>query len=212
MPSATSPIRLLIAGGGTGGHVLPAVSLIEEIRRRNVPIELLWIGGHTGVERDIALANDIPFAAIQTGKLRRYVSARTLVDAFRIPIGIAQAMVKVRSFRPDVIYSTGGAVSVPTAIAGRRAAPILTHEQTAQIGIANKTVSRFATTFCVGFEETAVAARERHGNVVVTGNPVRASLTTGDAIGEDPATVSRHRFLSCTSPAEPVGHRHSTSG
>jgi UDP-N-acetylglucosamine--N-acetylmuramyl-(pentapeptide) pyrophosphoryl-undecaprenol N-acetylglucosamine transferase len=181
--SSDKRLRLLIAGGGTGGHVLPAVAVIEELRKRGLEFDGLWIGGHKGVERQVAESSDIPFVAIQTGKLRRYISIQTLTDALRVPVGTAQAWRKVRAFGPDVIYSTGGAVSVPTVVAGARQAPVLTHEQTAQIGIANKTASRFARTFAVGFEETAVQARQRHRNVVVTGNPVRSSLNGGSAEG-----------------------------
>jgi UDP-N-acetylglucosamine--N-acetylmuramyl-(pentapeptide) pyrophosphoryl-undecaprenol N-acetylglucosamine transferase len=173
------PIRLLIAGGGTGGHVLPAVAVIEELRNQGLAFEGLWVGGHKGVERAIAEANGIMFVAIQSGKLRRYASIQTITDAMRLPIGLVQAWRHILRFDPDVIYSTGGAVSVPTVVAGARRAPVLTHEQTAQIGLANKTASRFATTFAVGFEETARLARLRHDNVVVTGNPVRSSLKNG---------------------------------
>lgn len=173
------PLRLVIAGGGTGGHVLPAVAVVEELRRRGVLAELLWIGGHGGVESEIARANQIPFSPIQTGKLRRYLSARTVTDAARIPVGAVQAWRLLRAFRPDVIYGTGGAVSFPTILAGARIAPILTHEQTAQIGIANKLAMRFAETFAASFEQTATVARVRHRNVIVTGNPVRSSILAG---------------------------------
>ena len=172
-------IRLVIAGGGTGGHVLPAVAVIEELRKREINMDVLWIGSHGGVERSIAEAQQIPFVAIQTGKLRRYASLKTVSDAFRIPIGVAQAWRHVRAFKPDVIYSTGGAVSVPTALSGSRTAPVLTHEQTAQIGLSNRALARVASTFAVGFEDTALLAREIHNNVVLTGNPVRSSLAVG---------------------------------
>ncbi len=181
MTFAAKPLRIVIAGGGTGGHVLPAAAVIEELRFRELEFECLWIGSHKGVERGVAATNNVPFIAIQSGKLRRYVAIQTFTDALRVPVGIAQAWRHVRAFRPNVIYSTGGAVSVPTVVAGAHIAPVLTHEQTAQIGIANKTASRFAKTFAVGFEETATLARQRHGNVVVTGNPVRSSLNHGSA-------------------------------
>ncbi len=184
MPSSSPvtpsrPLRLVIAGGGTGGHVLPAVAVVEELRRRAIAVEFLWIGGRSGVERDIAAANDIPFVAIQTGKLRRYFSVQTFTDMLRIPVGMAQAFQRMRAFRPDVIYSTGGAVSFPTVFSGARIAPILTHEQTAQIGVSNKMAARFADVFAVGFEQTAALARQRHHHVVVTGNPVRSSILHG---------------------------------
>lgn len=174
-----TPLRLVIAGGGTGGHVLPAAAIVEEIRRRDLDTELLWIGGHAGVEREIAESNRIPFTAIQTGKLRRYLAVQTVTDMLRIPVGMGQAYRKLRSFKPDVIFGTGGAVSFPTVFAGSRLAPILTHEQTAQIGISNKMACRYADVFAVGFEQTAQLARQRHERVVVTGNPVRASILNG---------------------------------
>lgn len=180
MTSQTT-VRLVIAGGGTGGHVLPAVAVIEEFRNREVALHVLWIGSHGGVERSIAEEHGIPFVAIQTGKLRRYVSLRTVTDAFRVPLGIVQAWRHVRRFRPHVIYSTGGAVSVPTALSGSRLAPVLTHEQTAQIGLSNRTLAKVAATFAVGFEDTAKQARRIHHNVVLTGNPVRSSLMGGSA-------------------------------
>lgn len=188
------PLRVLIAGGGTGGHVLPAVAVVEELRRRDIPMELLWVGSHLGVERQIAADNEIDFRAIQTGKLRRYFSLRTVTDALRVPVGVAQGWRIVRGFRPNVIYSTGGNVSVPTVVGGARVAPILTHEQTAQIGIANRTAARFADRFAVTFADTVPLAERYHSDVVVTGNPVRASLTGGNTergykhFGFDPST------------------------
>jgi UDP-N-acetylglucosamine--N-acetylmuramyl-(pentapeptide) pyrophosphoryl-undecaprenol N-acetylglucosamine transferase len=182
-------LRLLIAGGGTGGHVLPAVAVLDELRKRNIEVDALWVGGRKGVERGIAESDGVPFVQIQTGKIRRYLAVETFTDLLRIPIGTVQGWNQVRTFKPDVIYSTGGAVSVPTVMGHAIGAkvklderrPILTHEQTAQIGIANRTASKFAATFCVGFEETAVAARQRHSHVVVTGNPIRESLLGGNA-------------------------------
>lgn len=185
VPVASSPthgpLRIVIAGGGTGGHVLPAIAVVEELRRRDVPTELLWVGSTGGVEGDLAREADIPFVAIPTGKLRRYLSIQNLADAARVPLGIAAAWRQLRHFRPAVVYSTGGAISVPTALAAARLAPILTHEQTAQIGLANRTVARVADVFAVGFEPTAALARTMHKHVVVTGNPVRRSLREGDA-------------------------------
>ncbi|MBA2278542.1 MAG: UDP-N-acetylglucosamine--N-acetylmuramyl-(pentapeptide) pyrophosphoryl-undecaprenol N-acetylglucosamine transferase, partial [Chloroflexia bacterium] len=176
-----SALRIVIAGGGTGGHVLPAIAVVEELRRRQTAVELLWIGSSDGVEREQAERSGVPFIAVPTGKLRRYLSFQNIVDATRVPLGIIAAWRALRQFRPDVVFSTGGAVSVPTALAAARMAPILTHEQTAQIGLANRTVARVADTFAVGFEPTANLARKLHRRVVVTGNPVRRSLADGDA-------------------------------
>src|SRR4051812_464230 len=78
--SVSRPVRIVIAGGGTGGHVLPAVSVIERIQARNVPAEYLWIGSGQ-VERDAAERSGIRFACVQSGKFRRYADIRTVTDA-----------------------------------------------------------------------------------------------------------------------------------
>lgn len=176
------PLRLVIAGGGTGGHVLPAIAVVEELRRRDLLREALWIGSRDGVEGESAARAEIPFRGIETGKLRRYFSTRTASDAARIPVGVVQAWRLLRAFRPSVVFSSGGFVSVPTVIAAARMAPILTHEQTAIVGLANRLNVRFADVLAVSWDETMPRAAALHRHVVVTGNPVRASLREGDAV------------------------------
>jgi UDP-N-acetylglucosamine--N-acetylmuramyl-(pentapeptide) pyrophosphoryl-undecaprenol N-acetylglucosamine transferase len=174
-------VRLVIAGGGTGGHVLPALAVVEELRGRGLSLDLLWIGSHGDVEGPAAKRAGIPFRTIQTGKLRRYLSAQTVLDAARLPIGTIQAWRILRQFRPDVIFSTGGFVSVPTVVAGARLAPILTHEQTAILGLATRINLRFADVLAVSFERSATRVKGFDGRIVMTGNPVRSSLRHGDA-------------------------------
>lgn len=174
------PLRLVIAGGGTGGHVLPALAVVEELRRRDRLDDLLWIGSVDGVEVESAAHAGIPFRSIPTGKLRRYLSARTALDAARIPLGVAQAWRHVRTFRPSVVFSTGGFVSVPTVAAAARQAPILTHEQTAILGLATRINCRFADVLALSYDDTVASADVYAMRVVVTGNPVRGSLRDGD--------------------------------
>ena len=176
-----SPIRLVIAGGGTGGHVLPAVAVVEELRRRERVGELLWIGSADGVEGDVANRAGIPFRSVPTGKLRRYFSLRTALDTARVPVGIGHAWLILRAFDPSVVFSTGGFVSVPTVVAAARNAPILTHEQTAILGLATRINARFADVLAVSYEQTARLATRLPARVVVTGNPVREVLTQGNA-------------------------------
>lgn len=180
-------LRLIIAGGGTGGHVFPAVAVLEELRARQVPLDVLWVGSKDGRERETAQELNIPYRVISTGKLRRYLSAENIRDLARIPAGIFQARRIVREFRPDVVFATGGFVSVPTVVGTGRVAPILTHEQTAILGLATRINLRFADVLALSFEETA---RALNGNrkVRVTGNPIRQSLLSGNA------TATRARF------------------
>jgi UDP-N-acetylglucosamine--N-acetylmuramyl-(pentapeptide) pyrophosphoryl-undecaprenol N-acetylglucosamine transferase len=175
---SSQPIRIAIAGGGTGGHVLPALSVIEELERRGVPMELLWIGSKHGVEATEARARGIPFRAVSTGKFRRYPDFKTITDAVRVPLGVPQAWWILRAFKPDVIFSTGGYVSTPSVVGGTRMAPVLSHEQTAILGLATRLNARFVDVQALTFE-TSLAYTKDASRTVVTGNPVRASLQQG---------------------------------
>jgi UDP-N-acetylglucosamine--N-acetylmuramyl-(pentapeptide) pyrophosphoryl-undecaprenol N-acetylglucosamine transferase len=178
---AEVPVRIVIAGGGTGGHVQPAIAVIRELKAI-ANVELLWIGSSNGYEVGVAREDEIEFRAIPTGKLRRYISIHTAIDTVRVPAGIVRARIHLRSFRPDVIFSTGGFVSVPTVVAGWLAGiPIITHEQTATIGLANRINARFANRIALAYERTATLLENYRERTVITGNPVRPELLDGDA-------------------------------
>ncbi len=189
----TQGLRLAITGGGTGGHVLPALAVIDELRGRGALAELIWIGSREGVERRAAEEAGIRFVAIPTGKLRRYLSLRNLTDSARVPFGVLAARRALTAFRPDVVLSTGGFVSVPAVVAAHGIAPVLTHEQTAILGLANRINAKFADVLAVSHRQTEQLAGRLHRHVVVTGNPIRVGLTTGDGsralqiFGFDPA-------------------------
>ena len=180
MVEHSNALRLAITGGGTGGHVLPALAVVDELRQHGALADLIWIGSSEGVERQAAEEAGIQFSAIPTGKLRRYFSLRNLTDAARIPLGVLAARRALAAFRPDVVLSTGGFVSVPAVVAARGIAPVLTHEQTAILGLANRINARFAHVLAVSHSQTKVLAEQLHRRVVVTGNPIRAGLTAGN--------------------------------
>ncbi len=190
-------LRLIVTGGGTGGHVSPAVAVISCLRERSEiegwALDLLYVGSVAGVERRVMSELGVPYAHIATGKLRRYFSLHTPVDLLvRLPMGVVQALGIVRRFRPHVVLSTGGYVCVPTVIAARLlGVPSLTHEQTVLVGLANRIAGRFATRVAVSYPQSARYFSPN--KVVVTGNPVRPSVLRGDAgraaglFGLDPA-------------------------
>lgn len=180
MAKHSHELRLAIAGGGTGGHVLPALACVEELRARGHVDDVLWIGSQDGHERGAAHVAGIRFVSIPTGKFRRYFSVRNLTDAVRVPMGILAARSALRGFRPHVVLSTGGFVSVPTVMAARGIAPVLTHEQTAILGLATRINARFADILALSHAQTEPEAQKLHKGVVVTGNPVRHGLSAGD--------------------------------
>jgi UDP-N-acetylglucosamine--N-acetylmuramyl-(pentapeptide) pyrophosphoryl-undecaprenol N-acetylglucosamine transferase len=179
-------IKFLVTGGGSSGHISPALAIIRTIGELAAGMDwqpqFRYIGGKRGIEREQVIAAGVSFVGVETGKLRRYFSLANLTDLFRIPVGIAQSLGHVARFRPDVVLSTGGYVGVPAVLAAwLLRIPILTHEQTVQIGLANKITARFATQIALSFES---AAQELPANLrrkaIVTGNPVRPSILGGD--------------------------------
>lgn len=185
-------IRILVTGGGTGGHVSPALAVIQAVQEMArgadwAPV-FLYVGSHGGVEQGLVEAAHIPFVGVQSGKLRRASSVRglltgkNLADALRVPVGVVQAVGEVRRFRPDVLLATGGYVSVPPVVAAwllRRST--LIHEQTVQIGLANRIAARFATRIALSFAGAMADLPPglRH-KAFVTGNPVRQAIFGGD--------------------------------
>jgi UDP-N-acetylglucosamine--N-acetylmuramyl-(pentapeptide) pyrophosphoryl-undecaprenol N-acetylglucosamine transferase len=169
-------VRIIVTGGGTGGHTYPALTTIRELRARfaeaGTGVQFLWVGVAHGLEARICREEHIPFRAITTGKLRRSPTPRELAknvaDAFRIPLGVLQAFGIVARVRPDVVLSTGGYVCVPIGVAAsvfRR--PLVMHEQIATLGLANRILARLATKVLLSQESSAehlpARARRRAG-------------------------------------------------
>lgn len=172
-------MKILLTGGGTGGHVFPILAVINEIKRLSrEPVNFLWVGSKEGPEKDIAKKLNISYKSICTGKFRRYFSWQNLIDLFKIPVGKIQAFFIIKSFRPDVIFSKGGYVSIPAVLAGWfLRIPILIHESDTFPGLANRFLSRFVKKIAVSFKET-----EKYFPVkkcVLTGNPIRPEILEG---------------------------------
>jgi UDP-N-acetylglucosamine--N-acetylmuramyl-(pentapeptide) pyrophosphoryl-undecaprenol N-acetylglucosamine transferase len=177
---SSRPLRIVVAGGGTGGHVSPAVAVIQELRQR-VKLDGMWIGLRPEFEGKAAKELGLEFRTVQAGKLRRYASLETIGDAFRVPYGMVQAWRILRGYRPDIILSTGGFVSVPTVVAGSRLGiPSITHEQTAHIGLATRINARFCDVIALSYDRSISAIGKTSGRVVVTGNPVRRFVQEGN--------------------------------
>jgi UDP-N-acetylglucosamine--N-acetylmuramyl-(pentapeptide) pyrophosphoryl-undecaprenol N-acetylglucosamine transferase len=167
-------MRILISGGGTGGHIYPALAVARELRRR-YGAELLYIGDAKGLETRIVPAHDIPFAPIAAGRLRRYLSPGTLTDLGRIPVGMAQALRLVVRFRPDAAFTSGGYVSVPAGLAARaRRVPLVMHQQDVSPNLANRLLVPFANRISVSFAESL--RYFPHGRTSLAGNPVREEV------------------------------------
>lgn len=195
-------MRTILTGGGTGGHIYPALAIGEKIREREPESEIIYIGSDTGIEKDIVPAAGYQFKSVPSRWLER---GRNKVDhILRLGLtgavtgaGVAKALRIMRRFKPDAVIGTGGFVCVPVMLAGRLyGAKTFIHEQNAFPGEANRLLSKCVDRVFLGFGE----AGEIFGcpdKTVTTGNPVRKvfqGMTKGEArkilgIGEDSFTV-----------------------
>ncbi|OGK82428.1 MAG: undecaprenyldiphospho-muramoylpentapeptide beta-N-acetylglucosaminyltransferase [Candidatus Rokubacteria bacterium RBG_16_73_20] len=171
------PPEVLIAGGGTGGHTSPGLAVAALLASRG--IGCAWIGSRAGVEARRAPEIGIPYHAIPTGKLRRAVAWRNVMDLLvRVPAGVVAAHFVLGSVRPRVVLATGGYVAVPAMLAAAmRGIPIVLHEQTSVPGLASRLGARLARRVAVTFADSAGHFPPR--KVVVTGNPLRPELRGG---------------------------------
>jgi len=145
---------IVFTGGGSGGHVMPALTLIDELRRRG-DHDIAYVGSHAGIEREVVTARDVPYTPISTGKLRRYLSWENLTDVGRVAWGTLQAFGWFLRRPRGLVFSTGGFVSVPVVVAGRLTGQtVFVHEQTSRAGLANRLAARFAHAVFVSFESS----------------------------------------------------------
>ena len=177
-PAPSPARRMVLTGGGSGGHTMTQVPIITELRRRHPDMDLMYIGSRRGVEREMAERRHVPYIIISTGKLRRYFSLKNVTDIFRIIGGVVKSLIALRLFSPRLVFSTGGFVSVPVCIAARLLRiPVVVHEQTMTVGLANRLASRFAVLVLLAHRQTT--QHFPHTQTKVTGQPIRQSVRQG---------------------------------
>ena len=172
-----SPVDVVIAGGGTGGHTSPGLAVAALLRERSRTC--VWIGSRSGIEAQRVPQSGIPYIAISTGKLRRYWAWQNVADLLvNVPAGTLSVLRILRTLRPRVVFGTGGFVALPVVLgAALLRVPVVLHEQTAVPGLANRIGARFARRIAVTFPDRA--GRLPAARVVVTGNPLRPELRAG---------------------------------
>jgi UDP-N-acetylglucosamine--N-acetylmuramyl-(pentapeptide) pyrophosphoryl-undecaprenol N-acetylglucosamine transferase len=171
--------RLAFTGGGSGGHTIPALSIIRALDQKRYEID--YFGSFSGIESKV-IPNEcqkrmIPlrYHSIFTGKLRRYLTWRHVPDFFFFFVGIAQSLFFLMLRRPTLVFSTGGFVSLPVVIAAwLLQIRVFIHEQTSRVGLANRIAARFADKILISFE--ASRSYFPAHKVVKTGYPLRESI------------------------------------
>lgn len=169
-------MRAILTGGGTGGHIYPAIAIADEIKRRNKDAEILFVGTKHGIEKDIVPANgyNIEFISVR-GFDRKHIlkNVKTLTELSK---GMLQSKKLIKEFKPDFVIGTGGYVCGPVVReAARVKVPAYIHEQNAFPGMTNRMLSKHVNCVFIAFGEAAKYFKTRN-EIMITGNPVRSAF------------------------------------
>jgi UDP-N-acetylglucosamine--N-acetylmuramyl-(pentapeptide) pyrophosphoryl-undecaprenol N-acetylglucosamine transferase len=165
--------RIILSGGGTGGHIYPAVAVAEALKRRfGDEVELLFVGAEGKMEMEKVPALGYNIVGLPTAGLQRRLTLSNLALPFKVAKSISKAKRVIREFKADIVVGFGGYASAPVLWAAQRmGVPTLIQEQNSYAGVTNKILSRRARKICVaydGMERFFPAER-----IVMTGNPLR---------------------------------------
>jgi len=173
-------LRIVLTGGGTGGHLLPLLTVVKKIKAKNPEAEFLFLGPDGKMEIELMLKEGIPFKKITCGKMRRYFSWLNFSDFFKIPVGILQSLWRLLVYLPDVIFSKGGYASLPVVLAGWiYRIPIMIHESDSVPGVTNNLLGKFSRSVAVSYPQAESYFPPTQ--VVLTGNPLPEDINQGDA-------------------------------
>lgn len=164
---------IILTGGGTAGHCTPHLAILPYIK--NNFDKIYYIGSENGIEKEIIGKEEIPYYSVPCAKLNRRLTFKNLSIPFKLYSGIKRAGKILDELKPDVVFSKGGYVSVPTVIAAKkRNIPVIAHESDFSIGLANKITAKYCKKVLTSFPQ---AAKEvKNGEYV--GAPIRNKITS----------------------------------
>lgn len=167
-------MRIIFSGGGTGGHIYPALA-IREILQKKYSFKSGYVGVTGGMEEKIvSRIEDIEFMGVRAQGMPRTISPKWFSFPFVNAMGVVDAWRHLQNFKPDLVITTGGFVSFPTLTAAKfLGIPIVIHEQNAAMGVTNRMFQQYATKVLLTYESAAKTDDEK---VIHTGNPVRSAF------------------------------------
>lgn len=175
-------MRVIIAGGGTAGHINPGLAIAKYIREMDRKAEILFIGTKRGMETVLVPREGFEIKLITVKGFKRKISLDTLVTIKELLQGINEARKIIKEFKPDIVIGTGGYVCGPVVfMAARMKIPTLIHEQNAYPGVTNRILSRFVDVSAISFRESEEYFKKAK-RLVYTGNPVRGEILKADRI------------------------------
>ncbi len=179
--------RLVIAGGGTGGHLFPGIAIAREFMDRDARNAVLFVSTGNAFEKKALARAGFPLAAISVAGIKGRGLGRTLKSLALLPVGVAQSLRVIGNFKPDLVLGVGSYAAGPVALAAWMVGiPVVLQEQNMLPGITNRFLARFARRIYVSFEDTA--GRFNAEKVRWTGNPVRREILSPPAAVRDGQT------------------------
>jgi UDP-N-acetylglucosamine--N-acetylmuramyl-(pentapeptide) pyrophosphoryl-undecaprenol N-acetylglucosamine transferase len=138
-------MHLILTGGGTAGHVMPNIALIECFLENPTKIKISYIGSKNGLEKKLLKPYPVKFYSVSTGKLRRYFDIQNLFDLFKVPIGFVEAFFILKKIKPNLVFSKGGFVALPVVLAAKCLnIPIIVHESDSIPGLTTRITGKLA--------------------------------------------------------------------
>lgn len=176
-------MKILLTGGGSGGHFYPLIAVAESINQiakdENLVSAKLYFMSDSPYDMEALIENDINFVPISAGKIRRYASASNFTDIFRTGFGVITALFAVFKIYPDVVFSKGAYASFPVVMAARLLRiPVVIHESDSVPGKTNLWAGKFAEKVAVSYPDTAKFFKAE--KVAYTGNPLRKAVLNLD--------------------------------
>ncbi len=188
--SAEAPAagRLLVAGGGTGGHLFPGITIAQEFLTRHPQNEVLFVSAGNRFEQDALSRVGFPLKKISVAGLKGRGAWQKVKSLSLIPVGVMQSLWIIRTWRPDLVLGVGSYAAGPVVLAAWLSGiPVVLHEQNILPGITNRALGRFACRIFVSFENTAGGFDPK--KVRLTGNPVRRDILAAAENRQHPPTA-----------------------
>lgn len=173
-------MKYLLTGGGTGGHIYPAIAIANEILRNEPDAKILFVGTKNGLESELVPKSGFELKTITVQGFKRKLSFDTLRTVKKAIIGLKDANRILNDFKPDVVIGTGGYVCGPVVLmAVLKRLPTIIHEQNVYPGMTNRILSKFVKIVAVSYEDSIKYFYDK-SKIVVTGNPIRSELLNGE--------------------------------
>lgn len=189
------PLKIVLSGGGTGGHIYPALALARYIQAKRPGTQFLYIGSERGLEKSIVPKTGMRFEMVKIQGIKRSLSLDNFKTLWYMISSTAKAKKMLKEFKPDVVIGTGGYVCGPVLLAASQLHyPTIIHEQNSIAGITNKFLARYASRIAICFEAVAKDFARYQDKLVLTGNP-RGQEVVAEVKEQTPTQDQRKKVL-----------------